>query len=97
MVQSGVRRSSLAMASMVSTLPTRERMDMAARTAPRIARFNCSMVKSYVIHATILTNERSRRGAALRISIPKYSSRMQYACMRFVNPSFGELGKKKLA
>ena len=36
MVQRGVRPASLAMASMVSTFPTSDRIDMAANTAPRI-------------------------------------------------------------
>ena len=36
MVQRGVRPASLAMASMVSTFPTSDRIDIAANTAPRI-------------------------------------------------------------
>ena len=36
MVQRGVRPASFAMASMVSTFPTSDRIDMAANTAPRI-------------------------------------------------------------
>ena len=41
MVQRGVRPASLAMATMVSTFPTSDRIDMAANTAPRITVCNC--------------------------------------------------------